>query len=220
MQEQLLRVYSEATNQAVIQPPGRKFPGVVIQGDSLSNLAQQALHVASWMRSRAGIPNDVFDAAHDVMGGLVGRALHYQRVLEEHGIRLPYGKPFTDADRSPEPLRVPRLTYIVLRCKDVETSQRFYSALGLSITREQHGRGPLHYSATFGETTLELYPEQGESSVGLRLGLHSFGGLESVQHALRVGGTLVSPVMPTDDDTRFVIRDPDGHTLDLLMLPS
>jgi hypothetical protein len=33
-----IEVYSEATNQAVVQMPGRQFPGSVIQGDSLSIL--------------------------------------------------------------------------------------------------------------------------------------------------------------------------------------
>lgn len=31
-------VFSEATNAAVVRMPGRRFPGVVVQGDTLSTL--------------------------------------------------------------------------------------------------------------------------------------------------------------------------------------
>jgi hypothetical protein len=39
-------VYSKATNHAVIRPPGRRFPGSVIQGDTLGSLFSSALQLA------------------------------------------------------------------------------------------------------------------------------------------------------------------------------
>jgi hypothetical protein len=34
-------ILSHASNSGIVQMPGRKFPGIVIQGDSLSNLFEQ-----------------------------------------------------------------------------------------------------------------------------------------------------------------------------------
>ena len=45
-----LEVYSRTTNSAIIKPPGRQFPGVVIQGDSLSILCGVAKNMAIKIR--------------------------------------------------------------------------------------------------------------------------------------------------------------------------
>ena len=34
----------------------------------------------------------------------------------------------------------------------------FYQSLGLTFTEEQHGKGPLHYSAPLGDGIIEIYP--------------------------------------------------------------
>lgn len=42
---------------------------------------------------------------------------------------------------------------------DLDASHAFYAGLGLNLRREQHGRGPEHYSARLdGGLVLELYP--------------------------------------------------------------
>ncbi|MBL8021099.1 MAG: hypothetical protein JNM27_15620 [Leptospirales bacterium] len=49
--------------------------------------------------------------------------------------------------------------FLVFRCADIEESRTFYESLGLQFTREQHGSGPIHYSAMIGNgLVLELYP--------------------------------------------------------------
>jgi len=48
-----LEVYSEASNQAVIKAPGRQFPGIVVQGDSLSLLGAQARELSARLRQLA-----------------------------------------------------------------------------------------------------------------------------------------------------------------------
>lgn len=49
---------------------------------------------------------------------------------------------------------------LVLRCKDVEKTKKFYEnePLNLVFTQEQHGTGPIHYSTKMGIFVLELYP--------------------------------------------------------------
>jgi hypothetical protein len=46
-----IEVYSQATNQAIVRMPNRKFPGCVIQGDSLS--------VPAWTKRELKIMRDV-----------------------------------------------------------------------------------------------------------------------------------------------------------------
>jgi lactoylglutathione lyase len=100
------------------------------------------------------------------------------------------------------------LTLVVLRCADLERSRRFYEALGLTLMREQHGAGPLHYSARVGETVLEFYPDPSGSTRGLRLGLQVID-LAAVVSALAKIGAVARPGVP------LTIDDPDGHRLEL-----
>lgn len=81
------------------------------------------------------------------------------------------------------------ISYIVLRCADIEASRAFYEKLGLSFKKERHGKGFEHYSAYAGGCVLELYPGSGTS--GLRLGLMIPSGI------------------------RGLYVDPDGHHIDV-----
>jgi len=89
-----LEVLSVAANQTIVRPPGRAYPGVVIQGDSLSLLARAALRVLATLKE-AGADEETLEAAGLLASGLGGRLLHYQDVLARHGIELPYGDPLT-----------------------------------------------------------------------------------------------------------------------------
>lgn len=85
-----LEVLSQAPNQAIVQMPGRAFPGSVVQGDSLTILWQLSRSVRD--RARRGQDSDLVDEAEELFTLLQGRLLHYQRVLQAQGIRLPYGE--------------------------------------------------------------------------------------------------------------------------------
>jgi lactoylglutathione lyase len=110
------------------------------------------------------------------------------------------------------------LHLVVLRCADLEASRAWYAALGLTLAREQHDGGAPHYSTNVGFATLELYPKRAHGSSGLRLGLTLTGGADVIRRALALGGELVRPGAPEDIDTAAVIRDPDGHTLDISLV--
>jgi lactoylglutathione lyase len=101
------------------------------------------------------------------------------------------------------------LEYIVLRCSDLESARRFYEALGLQFSREQHGNGPLHYSCHVGQVVLELYPLTSRSSSGLRLGLR----VPSVRTIVEAMTSIGADVRTTPDGASAVIRDPDGHEI-------
>jgi hypothetical protein len=96
---QPLEVYATDSNYAVVKPPGRQFPGTVVQGDSLRHLAGLAAGVAHWFRDCGPTDDpDVLGDVQELAELLVDRLVHYQRVLHAHGIGLPYSQPLTEAD--------------------------------------------------------------------------------------------------------------------------
>ncbi|MGE6759176.1 DUF6959 family protein [Corallococcus interemptor] len=96
MEEDRVEVLSRQSNAAVVRMPGRSFPGVVIQGDSL-----RILHaLVRDARTLVPPPSDA-DSEEDDAGGLLEEAegllrrylTAYESVLKAHGIPLPYDEP-------------------------------------------------------------------------------------------------------------------------------
>ena len=106
----------------------------------------------------------------------------------------------------------PALSLVVVRCRDLERSRAFYGSLGLSLRREKHGEGPTHYSAVLRDgVVLELYPYAVDRPFApMRFGLR-VARLDEIAAAL---GAEVSVERETRA-RRCVVKDPDGHTLEL-----
>jgi hypothetical protein len=99
MDVQPLEVYATDSNYAVVKPPGRQFPGAVMQGDSLRQLCGLAVGIAKLFRDSGPTDDpEVLGGVQELTELLVGRLLHYQRVLVAHGIELPYTRPVTEED--------------------------------------------------------------------------------------------------------------------------
>ena len=84
-----LEVFSQTTNQAIVRMPGRRFPGVVVQGDTLSGLAADAKLVVAELR--AG--NRPLDDALELADRLDELLMHHGETLTAHGMALPYSTP-------------------------------------------------------------------------------------------------------------------------------
>lgn len=85
------------------------------------------------------------------------------------------------------PVGTPGLSLLVLYCTDLDGCRRFYTALGLDFSPEQHGQGPGHWAAVLaGGTVLELYPATAARTTGaVRLGLVvTVGDLTPGRHLL------------------------------------
>ncbi|MEU8006722.1 hypothetical protein AB0B66_36665 [Catellatospora sp. NPDC049111] len=80
---------SQAGNAAVVHLPGRAFPGVNLQGDSLSVLRTQLAGAAGTLRETPG-DADALDELDDVVRELNALLAYYERVLARHGMRRPY----------------------------------------------------------------------------------------------------------------------------------
>jgi hypothetical protein len=85
-----VEIYSDATNQAVMRHPGRRFPGVLVQGDTLYSLCQHADSVSA--NARSCLDADSFQELNELRNALWGFLAHYKTVLGEHGIPLPFSE--------------------------------------------------------------------------------------------------------------------------------
>ncbi len=96
---------------------------------------------------------------------------------------------------------MPAVSVVVLECADLVASRRFYEALlGVALEAEQHGDGPVHYSAALEGVVLELYPG-GTGAAGLRLGL-AVRNRPAALARLGVGGPIRDP-----DGRRVLLRE-------------
>jgi len=83
-----VKLLSEPTNYAVVQLPGRAFPGVVFQGDSLDSFIADLEEAI-----RTNDPDEKTITLRDVIERLRGVQAHYEAVLSREGIELPYTRP-------------------------------------------------------------------------------------------------------------------------------
>jgi uncharacterized protein DUF6959 len=83
-----VELLSKATNYAVVQLPGRKFPGVVVQGDSLHGIVQ----LLAKLRALAKAHNDeeLTEGLAELHDLLQESSKRYEAVCKERGITLPY----------------------------------------------------------------------------------------------------------------------------------
>lgn len=93
MQTCEVEVFSGAVNAAVIRFPGRKFPGMLIQGDTLSTLYALARRTLELARARA-VENGIVDVTEQLVADLGSLLKEYEQVLIQHNIGLPYVSPF------------------------------------------------------------------------------------------------------------------------------
>lgn len=86
-------ILDNTTNHAVVQLPGRRFPGSVIQGDSLNMLLTTARTIQQLARTAAPKNHDIHDEINFLVDQLQERHSHYESVLASRGIQRPYYNP-------------------------------------------------------------------------------------------------------------------------------
>lgn len=79
---------SPPINFAVVQLPERKYPGVVVQGDTLHTLQQQVEQIARLLGAKE--LEELADEIEDLNTRLSEALTHYERVCSQRGIDLPY----------------------------------------------------------------------------------------------------------------------------------
>lgn len=87
MRIEQVEIYSDASNAAVLRHPGRRFPGCLLQGDTLNNLVKS---LAQARNEVDRLSEDAAENLRDVHDHLTELLAHYTGVLKEHGLGLPY----------------------------------------------------------------------------------------------------------------------------------
>ncbi len=83
-----VEIFTDPTNYAIVRLPGRKYPGVVFQGDSLSILSEKLGEIFDYAKD---IQNeDLIFSLSEVKTQVENILKHYETVLESCGVELPY----------------------------------------------------------------------------------------------------------------------------------
>lgn len=83
-----VELLSDAVNAPVIKMPGRRYPGVLVQGDSLSILYDTVEEVEEAFSS--GNADELRGLIAELKAALCGKMKVYENALAEEGVDLPY----------------------------------------------------------------------------------------------------------------------------------
>ncbi len=88
MRVEPVEIYSDASNAVIMRHPGRRFPGILVQGDTLSALCFLADGICS--NGREQLDSDTYAELDDLRNHLWAFLIHYNNVLSKHDIPLPF----------------------------------------------------------------------------------------------------------------------------------
>jgi hypothetical protein len=88
MHKESVEIYSDKTNRAILRHPDRKFPGILMQGDSLNALCQQADIIC--VKAQESLDSKTYAELNELRNSLWGYLTHYKIVLGEHNLPLPF----------------------------------------------------------------------------------------------------------------------------------
>ena len=117
------------------------------------------------------------------------------------------------------------MNLVVLRSDDIDRLASFYRAMGLLFEKHRHGKGPEHYASVVNGFVFEIYPvsnpkDGSQTTTSTRIGF-SVDDVDSiVEMLLAVGGELVTPARDSEWGRRAVVKDLDGHAVELITPPN
>ena len=93
-----LEVYSQSIDRGVVRMPSQSFPGLVLQGETLSSLLRLARSTYEKLPNTAD--TELIDTSRELMETIQKLVSHYEATLGKHNIPLPYSTLPTKADSS------------------------------------------------------------------------------------------------------------------------
>jgi hypothetical protein len=85
-----IEILSEEPNATVVCIPGRQFPGIVVQGDTLKSWHELASEVLRAIEKKE--LNEAEDSARYLREKIGSHLGTYERTLEHHGRPFPYSR--------------------------------------------------------------------------------------------------------------------------------
>ncbi len=83
-----LEVYSQSIDRGVVRMPSQSFPGLVLQGETLSSLLKLAK--SAHEKSKNTSDSELIDISRELMESIQKIVSHYESTLSKHNIPLPY----------------------------------------------------------------------------------------------------------------------------------
>ena len=83
---------TDGGNGAVVRLPGRQFPGVLLQGDTLSILRADVADLAAAAARPEPDRDELREGLRLLLADLDGLVDRYEAALAAHGIPLPYAR--------------------------------------------------------------------------------------------------------------------------------
>jgi len=96
-----------------------------------------------------------------------------------------------------------QLSLVVLKSADIAALSRFYDSIGIKMTLEQHGEGPLHYSGQLDIGVIEIYPAKNATKTTFGIAVESDGVFRAAWMA--AGGKA--------SGNGQLLLDPDGNSV-------
>ncbi len=115
----------------------------------------------------------------------------------------------------------PIVNLLVIRSADIHRAVEFYRTMGMLFTLHAHGTGPEHYASEIAGFVFELYPRRNEKddTKATRIGF-SVDDVDGIIKMLReLRATIVSEPADSEWGRRAVVKDFDGHTVELITPP-
>jgi hypothetical protein len=83
-----LEVYSQSIDRGIVRMPSQSFPGLVLQGETLSSLLRLAKLTYEKLPNTADA--ELIDTSRELMESIQKLVSHYEATLGKHKIPLPY----------------------------------------------------------------------------------------------------------------------------------
>ena len=90
MRKEEVEIYSDFPNAAVLRHPGRRFPGVLLQGDTLYTFCVEL--DAACTASKGCIDDESYASLNDLRNRIWSLLSGYKQVLAEHDLPLPFSE--------------------------------------------------------------------------------------------------------------------------------
>jgi predicted enzyme related to lactoylglutathione lyase len=118
----------------------------------------------------------------------------------------------------PQTSRQYMLNLLVHQVKDIQHTAQFYAALGIQFQAEQHGVGPVHYSALLDNTVLEIYPANNAEAVTshIHLGFKIQHLAETMNKLKSMNIQVTAEPKQTPWGFRAMLINHDGHVIELI----
>jgi len=83
-----LEVYSQSIDRGIVRMPSQSFPGLVLQGETMSSLLRHAK--LAYEKSQNTADTELIDASRELLESIQKLVSHYESTLSKHNIPLPY----------------------------------------------------------------------------------------------------------------------------------